>query len=169
VERLAQRAALFEGQRAGEQQVENRTERVDVRTTIDVADLRVELLRAHKTGGAKEMPHARQRRRLRRIRRTRLREPKVYDARHRLSVHLDDQHVCRFKIAVDDGFLVCVLHAFARLNEKLDSGIYAQSPLIAVSGDWLSWNVLHDEVGLTLGRGAGIKDLGDGRMVHDGE
>ena len=50
---------------------------------------------------------------------TRLGQSEVDDARHRLAIHLNHQNVCRLQIAMDDGLLVRVLHAFAGLNEEL--------------------------------------------------
>ena len=70
---------------------------------------------------------------------------------------------------MDDGFLVRVLHILAGVNEKLQSFPDLELVLIAVLGDGQPGNELHYQVRLPLKMCASIEDLGDGRMIHDGE
>jgi hypothetical protein len=79
------------------------------------------------------------------------------------------QDIGGLQVAVNDGFLMRVLHAVAGLDEELHPLPYLQSLLIAIIRDRQSRHVLHDEVRLSLRRGTGIEDLGNGRMIHDGE
>ena len=102
-----------------------------------------------------------------RVRRGRLGQAEVDDPRHGLAVHFHHQNVCRFEIAMDDGFLVCVLHAFAGLNEEFEPIRDLELLLIAILGNRQPGHVLHHEVWLALRRRSGVKHLGDGGMIHD--
>ena len=96
-------------------------------------------------------------------------ESKVDDSWRRPSVHLDHQNVRRLQIAMDDGFLMSVLHALARLNEKLQALRNGQFVLIAIFGNRQPRHIFHDQVGLPQRGRAGIEYLGDCRMVHNRE
>jgi hypothetical protein len=102
-----------------------------------------------------------------RLRRGRLGQPEVDDPRHGFAVHFHHQNVCRFQIAMDDGFLVRVLHAFADLDEEFEPIRDLEFLLIAILGNRQSGYVLHHEVRLALRRRSGVKHLGDGGMIHD--
>ena len=113
------------------------------------------------------MSQLREQARARDLRRGRLGQPEVDDPRHRLAVHFHHQNVCRFQIAMDDGFLVRVLHAFAGLNEEFEPVPDLELLLIAILRNRQPGHVLHHEVRLALWRRPGVKHLGDGRMIHD--
>ena len=55
------------------------------------------------------------------LRRDCLGEAEVDDARHRLAVYFDDQNIRRLQVAMNDGLLMSMLHAFADFGEKFDS------------------------------------------------
>jgi hypothetical protein len=70
---------------------------------------------------------------------------------------------------MNDGFLVGVLYSLAHLDEQIQPISNRQFLAIAVLGDGKTIHVLHHEVGLTRWRRAGVEDLRDRRMIHDGE
>ncbi len=70
---------------------------------------------------------------------------------------------------MDDRLLVGVLNARADRGEQLDSLPHAEAVSIAVVGDGDALHELHHEVGSAAFGGAGIEDLGDGWVVHQGQ
>ncbi len=70
---------------------------------------------------------------------------------------------------MNDGFLVRVLHPLAGTNKQFEPLANLEFLPIAILRDGHAGNVFHGEVRLTVRRGAGVEDLGDGRMIHDGE
>ena len=70
---------------------------------------------------------------------------------------------------MDNGLLVRMLHALAHLNEQLQPLPHRELVPVAIFGDRESDDVLHYEVRPPLACGPGIEDLGDGRMVHQGQ
>ena len=120
VPRPEQRARV-ERQRAGDQDVQDDAEGVDVGARVDVLDLEVGLLRTHVLGSSEDAPCAREQRLLGQPLRSRLGEPEVDDLRHRTPVLLGDEHVGGLQVAVDDGLLVRVLDALADLDEEREA------------------------------------------------
>jgi hypothetical protein len=59
-----------------------------------------------------------------------------------------------------------VLHAVAHREEQFQALDGRQPLAVAVAADRLTLDVLHDEVGETARRLAGVEHLGDRRMVH---
>jgi hypothetical protein len=86
-----------------------------------------------------------------------------------VAVNFHHQNIRWLQIAMDDGFLMCVLHAIACLDEQLEPRLNAQFFSIAVFRNRFARHVLHHEVWLAVGRRAGVEDFGDGRMVHQGK
>src|SRR5579863_4406636 len=70
---------------------------------------------------------------------------------------------------MNDGLLMGMLHSLADLDEQCQALACGQPLLVAVGGNGQAGNVLHDEVGLAFGSGVGVEDLGDGRVIHDGQ
>ena len=56
------------------------------------------------------------------VRRDGLCKPEVDDARRRFPVHFRNQDICWLQIAMDDGLLMGMLHAFASLDEQFPVG-----------------------------------------------
>ena len=106
-------------QRAYQQLIEHDTERVDVGACVDVLARRVGLLRAHVAERADHGAHARVHGFRGELLRSRFGHAEVDNARHRLAVDFSDEDVRGLQVAVDDGLLVRVLHAFADLDEEL--------------------------------------------------
>jgi hypothetical protein len=84
-----------------------------------------------------------------------------------LAVHQRDENVRGLQVPVDDGFLVCVLDAFADLSEQLEPLGGGQLLSVAVLSNWYARYVFHDEVGSALGRTPTVEHLGDGGVVHE--
>ncbi len=110
----------FKRLRPGQQHIEHDSQRVNIGARVyvlhTVLHLGIGLLRTHVPGRPHEMSEL-GKGFSRHVRRGRLGQPEVDDARHGFAVHFYNQNVCRFQIAMDDGFLMRVLHAFADLNE----------------------------------------------------
>ena len=86
-------------------------------------------------------------------------QAEIDDARHGLAVDFDYQDVRGFQIAMNDGFLMGMLHAFTDADEESKAFRNAEFLSIAVLGDGSALDILHDEVGLTIWCGAGIENF----------
>ena len=124
------------------------------------------LLGAHVLQRADELAVLRERRPLGQRLPGRLGHAEVDDLGDRLVVVAGHQHVRRLQIAMDDPLLVRVLHRVADRDEELQPLAQGQVVGIAILGDRHALDQLHDEVGPTALRRAGIEDLGDVRVVH---
>ena len=87
----------------------------------------------------------------------------------RLAVVALDQDVRGLEVAVDDPLLVRVLHRRADLAEQGQPLGEAQPVLVAVVGQRDALDQLHDEEGAAGVGGAGVEDLGDVGVVHQGQ
>ena len=96
-------------------------------------------------------------------------DAEVDDARTWLAIDFNDEDVGGLEIAMNDGFLVGVLDGFTDLNEEAQTIGKRQLSLVAILGDGKALNVFHDEVGLSAESGAGIENLGNAGMIHDGK
>src|ERR1700757_466276 len=67
---------------------------------------------------------------------------------------------------MDDGLLVCVLHAFADLDEEFHPLADSESVFIAVGRYGNTGHKLHHEVGPAIRSRAGIEHFGDGGVIH---
>ena len=83
--------------------------------------------------------------------RQRLGHAEIDNLRRRLAIHLGDQNVRGFQVAVDDGFLVRVLDSFADVHEQFQPVARVEPVIVAVSRDRNTGHVLHDEVRRALG------------------
>jgi hypothetical protein len=70
---------------------------------------------------------------------------------------------------MDDGLEMRVLHPIAHFDEQLQPLTDAHPLLIAISSDGQAGHILHHKVRLAVWSRAGIEDLGDRGMVHDGQ
>ena len=70
---------------------------------------------------------------------------------------------------MDDALLVRVLHAAADAEEELEPLAEIEAVPVAVVGDRLAGDELHDEVGQPLVGGAGVEHAGDVGVVHHRE
>ena len=158
-----------EGQGAGEEDVEDDAEGVDVGTRVDVGHAGG-LLGAHEARSANECAGLCKEREIGSgLGSDGFGDAEVNDAGNRLAIEFSDKDVGRFQVAMDDGFLMGVLNAFADLNEQGEAFTNLELFVVAIAGDGRAVNVLHDEVRLAIGSGAGVENFGDGRMIHHGE
>ena len=70
---------------------------------------------------------------------------------------------------MDDGFLMRVLYPLANSQKELQALPDGEALDVAVFRDRHAGHMLHDEIGLAIGRRSGVEDLGDGGMIHHGE
>ena len=87
----------------------------------------------------------------------------------RLVVVEGDQHVRRFDVAVNDAFLMGVLHGQADRHEEFQSFARCEFPIVAELCDRYALHEFHDEEGKAAGGGAGVEHFGDVRVIHHGE
>ena len=142
----------------GEQLAQHHPQRVDVAAGIHQRLVAASLLRAHVVGRARDLAA--------RPRRGGGGDAEVDDLRQRPAVNLVHQQVAGLEVAVDHALLVRVLHALAHAHEQRDALAQRQRVLVAVSGDGAAGDELHREVRMAIGSGAGVVDLGDGRVPH---
>src|SRR5579863_5254219 len=157
-----------ERQLAGEESVENDTQGIDVRAAVEVRDTG-SLFGTHVAGcpdqraavaGKSEGLFEG------RSWGNRFGDAEVDDTGNRLAVDFRDENVGRLQVTMDDGLLMCVLNAFANLDEERETVANRKFLRIAVFVDGGTVDVLHDEVGLALRSRARVKDFGDRGMVH---
>jgi hypothetical protein len=67
---------------------------------------------------------------------------------------------------MDHAFLMGVLHAFADAQEQFQAAPQVEAGSVAILGDRAAFDELHREERRAVGRGAGIEDLRDGRVLH---
>jgi hypothetical protein len=163
----ASQTLRIEGRGAGEQLVEQHTERVHVRARVDVA--RVDLLGAHVGGRADELARLRQQRVRLEAALDRLGDAEVDHLRLRATVDLRDQHVGRLDVAVDHALVVRVLDRFANLDEQAQAFGRAQLLGCAVLVEMAACDELHREVRPSIVGLARVQDLGDAGMFHQRE
>ena len=96
----------------------------------------------------------------------RLGQSEVDHLGHRPAVVLGDQNVRGLNVAVDNPFLVGMLHRLADLHEQIEPGRDRQPPLVAVLRQRNAVHQLHDEIGATIFGRAAVEHFGDIRMVH---
>ena len=104
---------LVERRRAGQQFVEQHAERIDVGARVDVQAAHLGLLGAHVQRRADHLREVGVDRALGQLLVDRFGHAEVDDLGHRLAVVRRDQHVRRLDVAVDDPFLMGVLHRLA--------------------------------------------------------
>ena len=80
-----------------------------------------------------------------------------------------DEDVRRLEVAVDDPLLVGVLDRLADRHEQLEPLARRELLLVAVLGDRHALDEFHDEVRPAVVGRAGVEDLGDVRVVHQGQ
>ena len=129
--------------------------------------LRTGLFRAHVGRGADHLFEAREQGLVGELRIGSLGDAEVDDLRHWLrAVLYGDEDVAGFEVAVDDAFLMGVLHRAADLDEQVEPLPGAEVFLVAVGGDRDATHQFHDEEWPALAALATIDDAGDVRVVH---
>jgi tetratricopeptide (TPR) repeat protein len=165
--RMDTRSLPVEGRFAGQQLVEQHAQAVDVAARVDVQPAHLRLLGAHVERRADHLLELRINRLLDQPSLRRLGHAKVDHLRHRLPVVDRDEDVRRLQIAVDDGFLVRVLHALTDEEEQVEPFAYREPMAVAVLRDRHALDVLHDEVGPACVGQPAVEHLGDVGVVHE--
>ena len=75
-----------------------------------------------------------------------------------------DEHVRRLEIAMDDAVLMCVLDGAAQLSEQRQPRRQLETPRRTVAGQRLSVDVLHHQVGPSVGGLAHVEERDDVRV-----
>jgi hypothetical protein len=97
----------------------------------------------------------------------RLRNAEVDDLRHGPAVLKRHEDVRGLEIPVDDPLLVGVLHTLAGLDEEPQALGHREALPGAVVADGEALDELHGEEGASVGRGAGVEDVGDVGVVEE--
>ncbi len=155
--------------RTRKQLVEDHAQGVDVRTGVHVEVGPLGLLRTHVRQGADGDTHAGEGWEVAQVPPRGFGDAEVDDLRHRVAVLLRHQDVRGFEVAVDDSFLMGVLHRLAELDEELDALAMHQAEPVAVLVDAETPHQLHHEVRSAVVGDPGVQDLGDARMIHHRE
>ena len=98
-----------------------------------------------------------------------LRDAEVDDLGHGFASLVHHHDVAGLDVAVDDPFLVRVIHRTADRNEQRETLAQVQVVLLAVADDGAALHHLHHEIGSADVRLARVQDAGDVGMLHDGE
>src|SRR4051794_2824609 len=70
---------------------------------------------------------------------------------------------------MNNPLLVSVLHRLAYMDEQIEPGADGQVALIAKIGDGNAANQFHDKVRTAGNSFTAVKDVGDVRMIHEGQ
>ena len=158
-----------ERERARQQLVQDHAQRVHIRARVDVQAAELSLFRTHVLGRADERANLSVERAFGQGLRCGLGDAKVDDFDDGRVVAHSDEDVRGFEIAVNDPFLVGMLHALTHLQKQFKAVGDRQSVPRGVRGNRLAADVLHGEVGAPLRRAARVEDPSDSRMVHEGQ
>ncbi|MFO1486587.1 MAG: hypothetical protein U1F71_24710 [Verrucomicrobiaceae bacterium] len=104
---------------AREQLVEHNTECVDVRARVHILAVESRLLRTHVFGGADELADLGEEGFIRQLLAGGARNAKINDLGQRLAIDRGYQDVGRLEVAMDDAFLMRMLHRLTDMNEQL--------------------------------------------------
>ena len=80
-----------------------------------------------------------------------------------------DEHVGRLDVAVDDQVLVRVLHRRGQLQEEVEPRVGVEFAAIGVVDQRRAVDILHHQVGPSVGGGAAVEQPRDVRVVESGE
>jgi hypothetical protein len=141
----------IQGQHSCKQFVEHHAERIDVGSGIYIG-LGVHLLRAHISRRAHHSSRTRhQHPAALRLLEDRFGQSEVDNARHRPAIHFRHQDVGRFQVAMDNRFLMRVLHSFTYHCENKQALGGREAFRVAIFGDRQAHHILHGEVRLAFG------------------
>ena len=152
--------------RAGQEFIQEHAQRIDIAAGVNVERVEGRLFGAHVLERADELAVLRERGAVGQLVPGRLGDAEVDDLGRRNVVVKGDEHVRGLEVAVNDPFLVGVLHRVAYGQEQLQPLTQAHVVVIAVTDDWRSVDQLHGEVRPAAFRRPGVENLGDIRMLH---
>ncbi len=169
---LEQRTALelrcIQRRRTGEQLVEDHAQRIDVGPCVDVHRRWVRLLGRHigrraddRSGIAQTL--------VGQVELRGLGHAEIDDLGRGTAVDLGDHHVRRLEVAVDDSFLMGMLHRLANGHEQLQPSPNRQPFAVAVIRDRQAVHQFHHKERLAGVGGASVVNAGDVRVIHQGQ
>jgi hypothetical protein len=164
-----QQGAGVEGRLAGQQFVEQDSERVHIGAGVDIVAAQLGLFRTHVGRGAEQFVGVGEDGGVVRVRLGGLGDAEVDDLGHGSIVLEGDQNVARLDVAVEHAALVGVMNGVAHLEEKLEPFPDGGAALVAVAGDGQAAHEFHDEVGPAQAGGASVENTRNVRMVHQRE
>lgn len=154
---------------AGQQLVQQDSERVDVATGVDVPRAEAGLLGAHVFQSTDHIAHLSLKGFFGQREPDSLGDTEIDDLDFSLPITFGDEDVGRLDIAMNDALLVGMLDRSADLHEELDSLSDVELTAVAIGRDGLAVDVLHDEVGQAFVRHPCVIHLCDVSMTHQGE
>ena len=154
---------------AADEVKQDRPERIHVRARVHVRTAMLDLLRTDVARRSHQLVHARRDGVPGAFTLQHLRDAEVDDLWDGLAVFIRHHDVSRLQVAVDDPFLMGVMHGLADRNEKGHALPHVVVVLFAVRGDGAALHQLHREKWRPHVRLAGVEHLGDVRVLHDGE
>ena len=166
--RAAQRGRI-EGRYAGEQLIRQHAQRVDVRPRVYVQPGMLGLLGRHVFQRADDLPELRVHGLLGQPGVHGLGDSEIDDLGNGLVGVEHDQHVGRLDVAVDDAFLMRVLHRVAHRDQQPQPVADRQSLAVTELGDGNAAHPFHHEVRPAGLRRTGIEHAGDIRVIHHGQ
>jgi hypothetical protein len=104
--------------------IQHHSERIHIRTRVDIPARGIGLLRTHVTYGPDDDSRVRVHTVGVQIVRGRLGRAEIVDSWHRLAVDIHDQNIGWLQIAMNDGLLMRALHVVANLDEQLQPLAY---------------------------------------------
>ncbi len=158
-----------ERSRAGQKLVEQHAQTVDIGAGIDIHGIEFGLLGAHIFERTDDAAEARDQGPFRQLLPQGLGHAEVDHLGHGLAVVGGDQDIGRFEVAVDDPFLVGVLHGLANLHKQGEPLSRRELMLVAEPGDGDALDELHDEVGSPGGGLAAVQDAGNADVLHESQ
>ena len=158
------------GQRIAQQFIQNHAQAVDVAADVEIMRIGLNLLRAHVLNGADELAHVGLKGGNRQVGISGPGHPEIDD------LHVPGrirQNIGGFEVAMDDAFLMPVMHRIADRCEQAETLTHIEIlfPGVLRQGEGVG-DVLHDEVGDRLAVvvvSARFVDLSDSRMTQAGE
>ena len=149
--------------------VQYHAERIDITAGIDIAVAQLGLLGAHVGRRADELFHAGEEGVFGQAALSRFGDAEIDHLRRRHTVVQGDENIRRLEVAVNDSFLMRMLHGKAHAGEKFEPRRHGQAVLVTEFRDGRAIHEFHDEVGPAgIGR-ASVKHAGDVRMIHHRE
>ncbi len=159
----------IEWQCAGEQLVEQDTQRIDVRPSIYILSCQRSLLRAHILRRADQFTLLSEQGSLRQGLSDGLGYPKINHLGHSLITIEAHQYVRRFYVTVDNPLLMGMLDGFTYLKKQFETLLGIELIVVAVFGDGLSFDVFHHKIRPAFIRGPCVEDTSYVWMIQQSQ
>lgn len=150
---------------AGQEFIEQNTQAVNVRASVDV-DAAFGLLGRHVVRRADELAVFGEEGLFCKSLHDGLGDSEVNHLRKRLAILSTDEHIAGFEVSMNHAFVMGVLHGLADLFEEFEPFRNRQSLMVGVFRDRFAFDVFHDEVRSSGVVGVGVKHFRDVWMIH---